>query len=124
MTHEMNPKKTLHIGTSLVMGFVGGLAAGLFLRSEKGKEFGDDLKERAKTLQSQLGKKMKKMKEVTQEGYAQLVDEVVEEYEAQKDAARNGADKVKTYLLDQWEDVKNRMAEDGKDPEKSKKDEE
>lgn len=117
MQNEQTKKNAAMVGGSLLVGLATGIAAGLFLRSEKGKQLTDEAKQTAKDLQKQLAKKMKQIKQMTKETYADLVEDIVNHYEEKKELAQEEVQKLKEYLLSQWEDIRERLSESSEDEE-------
>lgn len=92
-------------GAALALGLAAGLAAGLFLRSKKGKELTNDVKKTAASVQKQLAKKLKAIPHLTKEKYETIVDELVGAYQKTAEMAEGELKTLKAYLLGQWEDV-------------------
>ncbi len=111
-------QKRRYAGAGLVAGLVAGLTAGLFLRSKKGQELTNDAMTVAKKLQKQAMKKARLLKKVTKENYEDMIDELLGSYGDAKDMAKGEAKRVKAYLMDQWEEIRDQLeeaAEDEKD---------
>ena len=93
-------------GAGLAAGVVLGLAAGLFLRSEKGKELQKDVQAKAKILQKQLLARAQYVDELTEEGYDELIDDVLEAYAKGKRLVKAEVPALKKELRKQWRLVK------------------
>lgn len=99
------------VGMAVVAGLVAGVAAGLFLRSEKGQGMTEELKKKTKRFQRELRTKLREVKELSKEKYEEIIDDLVDQYAQTKVFAKNELKKLKEYLMDQWEDVREQMQE-------------
>ncbi len=98
-------------GAALALGLAAGVAAGLFLRSKKGKELTDDAKKAALSLHKQVLKKVKTIQHLSKEKYGEVIDELVDVYEKTAEMADGEIKTLKAYLLGQWEDVQSETEE-------------
>ena len=113
MTHHDDvQKKSGAWGAALLAGMAAGLAAGMFLGTNKGHEMTEDAKKQAKLLQKQLAKKVKNITELSKDKYAELVDDVIEQYQHGKQLADAQVHELKMRLLDQWDNVREQMEEE------------
>ena len=110
--HDEGHKKHGAWGAALLAGMAAGLAAGMFLGTDKGHEMTEDAKKQAKLLQKQLAKKMKNLKELSKDKYADLVDDVIAQYQHGKKLADAQVHELKMRLLDQWDNVREQMEDD------------
>lgn len=99
------------VGVALIVGLVAGVAAGLFLRSEKGQGMTEEAKRRAKRLQRELWRKLREVKELSKEKYEEIVNDLVIQYTQTKALAENELKRLKEYLMDQWDDVREQLKE-------------
>lgn len=99
------------VGVALIAGLVAGVAAGLFLRSEKGQGMTEEAKRRAKRLQRELWRKLREVKELSKEKYEEIVNDLVIQYTQTKALAENELKRLKEYLMDQWDDVREQLKE-------------
>jgi gas vesicle protein len=97
------------LALALGAGLAAGIAAVLFLRSDKGQELSEDAKKMAKQLQQQITKKIEAVSDLTKETYSDLVDEILSHYKQAKSLAEDEQVRLKTFLVDQWDDLKERI---------------
>lgn len=91
------------------IGAIIGAAAALLLAPKSGKEMRDDVKKMAQDLSKMISEKVSMMKEVSQESYERIVDEVVADYKKGKQVAEEEWDKVRSELKSKWGEVKSEM---------------
>ncbi len=101
MLHR-RPSRVKSAGAGLAAGVVLGLAAGLFLRSDKGKKLQKDVELKARLLQKQLIARVELIEELTQEKYEDLVDEVLVAYAKSKTVAKEELPELRRELRKQW----------------------
>jgi gas vesicle protein len=94
---------------ALLAGLTAGIAAGLFLRTEKGQQLTEEAKKRAKKLQNNLLEKLRDVKEITQEKYEEIVDDLLMQYAETKSLAAGELKRLRAYLMDQWEDIRDQL---------------
>jgi gas vesicle protein len=113
-TNAMNASTTNRqpMGLAFIAGIASGLAAGLLLRSEKGQEITEQASKDAVRLQKQLTQKIKTFQSLTRERYEEIVDELIERYADAKKMARTELKELKSYLMDQWDELKNQWSEE------------
>jgi gas vesicle protein len=109
MTNAMANRRPM--GIAFIAGIISGVAAGLFLRSEKGQEITEQASKDAIHLQKQLLKKLKTVQSITRERYEEVVDELIARYARAKDLARSELIDLKEYLMDQWDDIRSEWTE-------------
>ena len=100
------PSRVKSAGAGLAAGVVLGLAAGLFLRSEKGQELQKDVQQKAKLLQKQILARAEYIDELTEEGYEELVDQVLEAYAKSRRAVQAELPELRKELRKQWKHVR------------------
>lgn len=100
------------LGLAFIVGIASGLAAGLFLRSEKGQELTEQASKDAMRLQKQLTKKMHALQTITRDHYEEIVDEILERYAQTKDLARTELRELRAYLMQQWDEFKDDWSEE------------
>jgi gas vesicle protein len=115
--NEVAPRSS-HWVAALLAGLATGVAAGLFINSKKGKELSKEAKKMAVQLQKQLGKKLENIKDLTQEKYAELVDDIVDRYTSTKELAEDELTKLKEYLLEAWDGIQEQLQADKEEEEK------
>ncbi len=103
------PKKTSAWGGALLVGLATGVATGLFLRSDRGQEMTDEARKRAKVLQKQLLRKLRTIRHLTKEKYAEVVHEIVSHYEDTKELAASQLTDLRERLMEQWEDIREQL---------------
>ncbi len=109
MKTPSSPKKSSHFGAGLLAGAIMGAAAGLFLKSSKGKELTAEAQVKAKELQKKLMKKLKSAESLTKESYESLVEELMGHYETTKEIAKKDIPQIRTYMLKKWSEIKKQL---------------
>ncbi len=111
MKTPSHPKKSSHFGAGLLAGAIMGAAAGLFLKSAKGKELTKEAQAKAKELQKKLMKKLKNVESLTKESYESLVEDLMSHYEDTKEIAKKDLPQIRTFLLKKWSEIKKQLDE-------------
>lgn len=106
MENDAPRARRSHAGMAFIAGISAGLAAGLFLKSEKGQELTEDAKQEALRLQKQLMKKLDDVRTLTRERYESIVEDIVDRYAQAKEIAVTELEDLKAYLLEQWDDMR------------------
>lgn len=101
------PSRVKSAGAGLAAGVVLGLAAGLFLRSDKGKQVQKDVAAKAKLLQKQLIARAELVEELSEEKYDDLIDQVLAAYAKGKAVAKEELPVLRRELRKRWKAVKN-----------------
>ncbi|MFA6429822.1 MAG: YtxH domain-containing protein [Patescibacteria group bacterium] len=105
-------KKTSRFGSGIAIGSILGIAAGLFLKSKKGKQLSADAMKKAQALQKQVMKKLDESDVLTKAQYEKVVDEVMSYYLKGKEIAKNEVPEVRKYLLNRWKAIEGYTKED------------
>lgn len=100
------PSRMKSAGAGLAAGVVLGLAAGLFLRSDKGKKLQKDVEVKTKLLQKQLMARAELIEELSEEKYDDLIDQVLAAYAKGKAVAKEELPVLRRELRKQWKVVK------------------
>lgn len=101
MVHK-RPSRVKSAGAGLAAGVVLGLAAGIFLRSDRGKKLQKGVETKAKLLQKQLIARIGFIEELTEDKYKTLVDEVLAAYAKNKTVAKEELPELRRELRKQW----------------------
>ena len=112
MSQHEESTKSHAWGVALLAGMTAGIAAGMFLKSDKGQEMTEDAKKQAKVLHKQLLKKVKNLKVLSKEKYEDLVDDLIEQYRHTKELAESQIHDMRERLMDQWDNVREQMEDD------------
>jgi len=102
-------KKSSHIRSGLMLGAIIGVAAATFLQSKKGKVMKQDLQKKMNALQKKLNEELKKAKDMSKDGYEDLVDNVVSYYVKTKEIAKSEVPAVKKELMTSWKRVEKEL---------------
>lgn len=95
------------VGIGAALGAVVATAATLFFtQSPEGKKIVKDAKKGAMHLGKTVARKAEKVKALTEKKYQAIVDEVVEEYGANKKIAKAEILKIKRELKKKWSIIK------------------
>jgi uncharacterized protein YpuA (DUF1002 family) len=93
-------------GVPLLAGMAAGLAAGMFLNSEKGVQMTDDARKRAKAIRKDVWQRAQEAGELSREKYEEMVDGLLEQYRGTRDLTAEGLGIVKKHLLADWEELR------------------
>lgn len=108
-----------HSAFAFLAGLILGIAAGIFIQSERGQEIQDDTLRMAQRLQRRIMRKLGTVKDLTRETYEKMVDEVLDRYARTRDVAAEELKELKERLLEQGEEIRLRLKEDREDPERT-----
>ena len=112
--HVEPRKKSRALGVGLIAGMAAGLAAGLFIKSDKGREMTAEAQKRTKKLRREIGRKLRDVKNLTKDKYAEIVEDIISHYSETKELAADQLADLKKHLLAEWEDVRAQLHdEDG-----------
>ncbi len=98
MNTKINKNKVL-LPLGLFVGAILGGIAGVLLAPASGAENRKKLKEISLKLKNELEKRLAETKEITEETYKKVVDEVVETYSKKEPVIREHARKLKEALM-------------------------
>lgn len=102
------------ITKSLVLG---GLIAGAlmaFSKTKKGQVLHKKLTARAEDLYENVEKRLKKVKNISQDAYEDAVDTVVETYAKNKGLTTGASMKISKELKARWKEIKKELQKNGK----------
>jgi gas vesicle protein len=102
MNKPMTDQKKSHFGAGLMAGAIMGVAAGLFLQSQKGKQMTKGMQKKANKLQTKLMKELKTSKVLNKEKYEEIVDMVMDYYVKSKEVAKTEVPAIRNYLMSSW----------------------
>jgi gas vesicle protein len=102
MNKPMPEQKKSHFGAGLIAGAMMGVAAGLFLQSQKGKQMTKVMQKKAFKLQIKLMKELKNAKSLSKDKYEEIVDSVMDYYVKSKEVAKAEVPAIRSYLLNSW----------------------
>lgn len=105
-------RKTLSriaVGTTLGAVLAAGAAAYFFTQTKSGKQAAKQIKTSAIHLSKEISKRLEKAKSVSQTKYNDIVEEVVDEYAAQKKVGKHTVVALKRDLKTHWRDVKQEL---------------
>ena len=97
------------IGTGLGAVLAAGAAAYFFTQTKSGKSAAKQIKTTAVKLSSEISHRLHTAKKVTQATYEQIVEEVVDEYAAQKKVGKQTIKSLKRDLKTHWKAVQQEM---------------
>ncbi len=100
---------TVAIGTTLGAVLAAGAAAYFFTQTKSGKDAAKKIKTTAIGLSSEIGKRVHAVSKMTQEKYNAIVEEVVDEYAAQKKVGKETVKSLKRDLKTHWKAVQNEL---------------
>lgn len=100
------PSRVKSAGAGLAAGVVLGLAAGLFLRSDKGEKLQKDVAAKAKLLQKQLIARAELIEDLSEDAYDDLIDQVLGACAKGKAIAKEELPVLRRELRKQWKVVK------------------
>ncbi len=104
--------KQSHTGTALLVAglAVAGAAAGYFLYGPDGKENRKKIKSWSLKAKAEVLERLEKAKEVSEETYTKIVDEVTARYENKKGVEAGDIDKLKKELKKYWKNIQSEFA--------------
>ena len=98
-----------HVGRGLIAGMILGVAAGVFLKSPEGKKAVKNARTKAMKFQAKITKELMSAKEMTEERYADLVDDMMAYYMTSKEIAKTEAPEIKSFLLGKWKEIERQL---------------
>lgn len=107
------PRKKSHFKAGILAGAVFGLAAGIFMSSKQGKQLAKQLRAQTADIQNRLQKELKKTRKVTEETYADAIDNVLGYYVKARKIASKEVPELRRYLLTKWAHVKKELQTKG-----------
>lgn len=100
---------TVAIGSALGAILAAGAAAYFFTQTKTGKATAKDLKKSAADLSKEISGRVTEMKKITQTKYNDIVEEVVNEYAAQKKVGAHTVKALKKDLQSHWKAVEKEL---------------
>lgn len=97
------------VGTTLGAVLAAGAAAYFFTQTKSGKQAAKQIKTAAINLSREINKRLQSAKQVSQKKYDEIVEEVVDEYAAQKKVGKHTVVALKRDLKTHWRDVKREL---------------
>lgn len=88
------------------LGFVMGAITALFLTTKTGEELRADIKRIATDIRDKVEKEAGKIKDITKEKYAEILNNVVENYKKIKDLTEKEINFIKKVILEQKDIIK------------------
>lgn len=92
-----------------ILGAVAGVLAGVLLVPKRGKKFQKDLKNVYRKISEELVKNAKKMKDLTQEGYEELVDKISDVYGKTKEVREEDLKNIVKDLKSRWLEISKKL---------------
>jgi uncharacterized protein YktB (UPF0637 family) len=103
------PQKKSHFKTGVLAGVIFGIAAGIFMNSKQGKTLAKQLEAQAKEIQKRLHKELKKAKHVSEDSYADAIENILTYYAKSKKIAAAEVPALRKHLLAKWQLVKREL---------------
>ncbi|MBU4129132.1 YtxH domain-containing protein [Patescibacteria group bacterium] len=104
---KMNSVKK--IITAGILGIVAGAIAGVLLTPKAGKALRKDLKKVYLKISQEVVKDAKKMKNLTQEGYEELVDKISDVYRKAKKVKDEDLEEIVKDLKKRWSEIAKKL---------------
>jgi gas vesicle protein len=108
-TKEPIKKTPSHFKAGILAGTVFGIAAGIFMSSKQGKKLAKQLQSQTKEIQARLQKELKKTKKLTEESYADAIENVLGYYAKSRKIASKEVPELRRYLMAKWSTVKKEL---------------
>ena len=99
---KSSAKKIAAVG---LLGLISGIIAGVLLTPKTGKTIRKDLKKASQKVSKELVKRAGEMKELTQEGYEKLIDEISDVYRRVKEVKKEDLEEITKELKNLWSDI-------------------
>ncbi len=96
----------LAYGLTLAAGLIAGVAAGLFLRSERAEGLADEASRLARLAKRRVTKGLSRTT------YEDVVEEILERYQDTRELAEGQVDQLRRSLLARWEEIGDRLDPD------------
>lgn len=100
---------TVAVGTTVGAVLAAGAAAYFFTQTKSGKAAAKQIKTTAVGLSREIGQRIHTVKKVSQDKYNAIVEEVVDEYAAQKKVGKQTVKSLKRDLKTHWKDVQSEL---------------
>lgn len=100
---------TVAVGTTLGAILAAGAAAYFFTQTKSGKTAAKKIKTTAVGLSREINQRLGKIKRVSQSKYNDIVEQVVDEYAAQKKVGKHTVTALKRDLKTHWREVKREL---------------
>lgn len=100
---------TVALGTTLGAVLAAGAAAYFFTQTKSGKQAAKKIKTTAVGLSSEIGQRVHAVSKMTQDKYNEIVEEVVDEYAAQKKVGKDTVKALKRDLKTHWKAVQQEL---------------
>jgi len=104
-------KKSSHLKAGLAIGAILGVVAGYFLQSKDGKTLTKDAAKKARLLQKRVLQKLEQVQDLSQDKYAEVVDEVLAYYQKAKHLAKTEVPGFRKFLLGRWQEIEEYLKE-------------
>ena len=98
--------KKLKFLEGALIGAVLGVAAGIILAPESGKELRKDLKKKSADFYRHLGPKMKKLKKISEEDYKMMVQKTMAFYGKAKKLSQSEAKQITKEAENYWKHLR------------------
>lgn len=108
-------KKNNHLGVTVALGtalgalFAAGAATVFFTKTKVGKQAATKVKKVVRELSSELTDRVGALTDLSQKKYNQIVEEIVDQYAAQRKVAGTTAKALKGDLKSHWRDVQSEV---------------
>lgn len=102
--------RTAAIGTTLGALLAAGAAAYFFTQTKSGQAAAKKIKTTAVHLSKEITTRLGKVKKISQARYDDIVEEVVDEYAAQRKVGSHTVKALKRDLKNHWREVKKELA--------------
>lgn len=105
-------KKTNHLGVTVALGtalgalFAAGAATFFFTKTKTGKEAATKLKKEVRVLSTELTARVGALTELSQKKYEKIVEDIVDQYAAQRKIAPTTVKALKQDLKSHWREVR------------------
>ena len=109
--HDKN-HSGLAYGLTLAAGLIAGVAAGLFLRSERAEGLADEASRLARLAKRRVTKGLSRAQRLSRATYEDVVEEILERYQDTRELAEGQVDQLRRSLLARWEEIGDRLDPD------------
>jgi gas vesicle protein len=100
---------TVAVGTTVGAVLAAGAAAYFFTQTKSGKAAAKKIKSTAVGLSREIGKRVHAVQKLSQSKYNDIVEEVVDEYAAQKKVGKQTVKSLKKDLKTHWKEVQREL---------------
>lgn len=101
---------TVALGTTVAAVLAAGAAAYFFTQTKSGQATAKKIQTLAANLSKEISARLSQVKQLTQDRYEQIVDQVVDEYAAQRKVGKHTVKTLKRDLKNHWREVKKELA--------------